>query len=228
MERLTKGNRAKSKEEVAAQEVERAALVRIAAALEAGKPARSVALDADETALVRNLQLLTMKPLIYAANVGEADLADGGAGSRHVSAVRALASAEACDVVVVSAQVESELRELEAEEAAEYLESLGVSEGGLGALIRATYRQLGLQTYFTTGEQETRAWTVRVGATAPQAAGVIHTDFEKGFIRAETVAYADFVAHGGLAGAKDAGVLRLEGKDYVVAEGDIMNFRFNV
>ena len=226
VDRLGKGARALSKEEAAARDVERGALARIAAALEAGLPARGVPLDVDEAAAVKGLQLLTMKPVIYAANVGEADLADGGASNKHVVAARAFAEAAGASLVVVSAQVEAELKDLDPAEAAEYLTSLGASEGGLSSLVRATYAQLGLQTYFTCGPQETRAWTVRAGATAPQAAGVIHTDFEKGFIRAETVAYDDFVRCGGSAAAKEKGLLRLEGKEYVVAEGDILNFRF--
>jgi obg-like ATPase 1 len=169
-----------------------------------------------------------MKPMVYAANVAEEDLSDGGAGNIHVQAMQKKAASEGCSVIVVSAQVESELRELDAEEAAEYLESLGVTEGGLSSLIQATYKQLGLLTYFTSGEKETRAWTVKDGSTAPQAAGVIHTDFEKGFIRAETVGYDDFVKSGGFGAAKEQGLLRLEGKEYLVKEGDIMLFRFNV
>lgn len=151
-----------------------------------------------------------------------------GADNVHVQALRGKAEADGCDVIIVSAQVEAELNELEAEDAAEYLEGLGVEEGGLGSLIRATYRQLGLRTYFTTGEKETKAWTIRAGMTAPQAAGVIHTDFEKGFIRAETVAFDDFVRCGGYGACKEQGKLRLEGKEYVVQEGDVLLFRFNV
>ena len=232
LERIAKGGRARSKEELAVAELEVVALKRIAAALEEGKAARSVfPLESDDEVAVANiraLQLLTAKPMIYAANVAESDLADAGASSEAVAAVHKLAAAQNSRVVVVSAQVEAELRELEPEEASEYLQSLGVESGagGLAALIRATYGQLGLQTYYTTGEKETRAWTVRVGATAPQAAGVIHTDFEKGFIRAETVAFDDFVACGGMAKAKEAGKVRLEGKEYVVADADVMNFRF--
>lgn len=174
---------------------------------------------------VRGLCLLTSKPMIYAANVAEEDLAGGAQNNALVAALRGKAENEGCDVVVVSAQVEAELNELDTEEAAEYLESLGVEEGGLKSLIRATYGQLGLLTYFTTGEKETRAWTITTGMTAPQAAGVIHTDFERGFIRAETVAYDDYVSAGGFAAAKERGLLRLEGKEYVVVEGDIMTFR---
>ncbi len=229
VERLTKG-RAKTKEEVAAAETEAAALKRISAVLDTGGAARSVELSDDERALVAPLCLLTSKPIIYAANVAEGDLRDEGARNKHVAALRAAAAKEGAAVVVVSAQVESELNELEPADRAEFLESLGVQpdSGGLASLVRAAYAQLGLRTYFTSGVQETRAWTIRAGMTAPQAAGVIHSDFEKGFIRAETVSYDDMVKAGTLAGARDAGVLRSEGKEYVVAEGDVMLFRFNV
>mmetsp|Transcript_321 Transcript_321/g.667 ORF Transcript_321/g.667 Transcript_321/m.667 type:complete len:167 (+) Transcript_321:30-530(+) len=166
--------------------------------------------------------------MCYAANLCEDDLADQASGNNYVQALRQKADEEGCEVVVISAQVEAELCELDEAEAAEYLESLGAAEGGLKSLIRATYRQLGLRTYFTTGEKETRAWTIRSGYTAPQAAGVIHSDFEKGFIRAETISYDDFITCGGEKEARESGKLRLEGKEYVVAEGDVMNFRFNV
>ncbi|BDA44137.1 Ribosome-binding ATPase YchF [Coccomyxa sp. Obi] len=227
LQRIEKG-RAKSKEEIASNEVEKAALTRIVEALDQNIPARAVQLNADESALVRGLQLLTMKPMIYAANVNEGDLADQGASNAYVQALREKAARESCEVIIVSAQVEAELRELDPVEAAEYLQSLGASEGGLASLIRSAYRQLGLLTYFTTGVQETRAWTIRNGMTAPEAAGVIHSDFERGFIKAETVAYDDLVAAGSLNQAKDNGRLRLEGKEYVVHEGDVMNFKFNV
>ncbi|CAL8470119.1 g9661 [Coccomyxa elongata] len=227
MQRIEKG-RAKSKEEIASNEMEKAALTRIVEALDQNIPARAVQLNADESALVRGLQLLTMKPMIYAANVNEGDLADQGASNAYVQALREKAAKENCEVIIVSAQVEAELRELDPVEAAEYLQSLGASEGGLASLIRSAYRQLGLLTYFTTGVQETRAWTIRDGMTAPEAAGVIHSDFERGFIKAETVAYDDLVAAGSLNQAKDNGRLRLEGKEYVVSEGDVMNFKFNV
>ncbi|GFH10368.1 Obg-like ATPase 1, partial [Haematococcus lacustris] len=166
--------------------------------------------------------------MIYAANVPEDDLADKGANNVHVKALRARAAEEGVQVAVVSAKVESELNELPKEEAKEWLESLGVTDGGLSNLITATYSTLGLRTYFTSGEKETRAWTIRQGMTAPQAAGVIHSDFEKGFIRAETIAYHDYLKNNGYTGAKEAGALRLEGKEYVVQEGDVMLFRFNV
>lgn len=214
-------------EEAKKQEIEAGALERIMAALEQAKPARSVALSEEEAELVRGLYLLTAKPMVYAANVAEDDLAEPDA-NKYVQALKKKAEEEGSGVVVVSAQVEAELNGLSKEEASEFLESLGVAEGGLKSLIRATYKQLGLLTYFTTGVQETRAWTVAVGSTAPQAAGVIHTDFEKGFIRAETVAYTDFVGTGGMGPAKEKGLLRLEGKEYIVKEGDILLFRFNV
>ncbi|CAL5218631.1 g332 [Coccomyxa viridis] len=227
LERIAKG-RAKTKEEIASNEIEKGALERIVASLDQNQPARAVPLNEEESVLVKGLQLLTMKPMIYAANVAETDLADQGAGNHHVKALREKAAQENCEVIIVSAQVEAELRELDPAEAEEYLQSLGASEGGLTSLISAAYRQLGLLTYFTTGDKETRAWTIRTGMTAPQAAGVIHSDFEKGFIRAETVAYEDFTDAGSTAKARDNGKLRLEGKEYIVKEGDIMNFRFNV
>ncbi|GER53731.1 GTP-binding protein-related [Striga asiatica] len=209
------------------EEAEKSALGRIEQALMDGKPARSVTLTDFEKDAVRHLCLLTMKPVIYVANVAESDLAEPESNS-HVKEVMNLASELQSGMVTVSAQVEAELTELPPEERIEYLTSLGVSESGLGNLIRATYNLLGLRTYFTSGEKETKAWTIRSGMTAPQAAGVIHSDFERGFIRAETVAYNDFVAAGSLSAAREKGLLRSEGKEYVVQEGDVMLFRFNV
>jgi GTP-binding protein YchF len=206
-------------------QIEVTALEKLAAALNEGKAARLVDLSDEEDLAIKPLGLLTRKPVIYAANVSEDDLAMGNA---EVDKVRAIAAAEGAQVVVISAQVESELIELPAEEREEFLESLGVSEGGLQSLIRATYELLGLQTYFTTGPKETRAWTIHQGMLAPQAAGVIHSDFERGFIRAETVAYQDLVTCGSMGAAKEKGLVRSEGKDYVVQEGDVMLFRFNV
>ncbi len=201
-------------------------LEKIAAVLNEGQAARHVELHPEEEEpLIQALGLLTRKPIIYAANVSEDDLASG---NEWVEQVRAIAGQENAQVVIVSAQVESELVEIPIEERADFLESLGVSEGGLQSLIRATYELLGLRTYFTTGPKETRAWTIHAGMTAPQAAGVIHTDFERGFIRAETVAYNDLVSNGAMAGAKEKGLVRSEGKEYVVQEGDVMLFRFNV
>ncbi|MEM7773048.1 MAG: DUF933 domain-containing protein, partial [Cyanobacteria bacterium P01_A01_bin.37] len=179
----------------------------------------------DEELLIKQLGLLTRKPIIYATNVSEDDLATGNA---WVEKVRGVAAKEDAEVIIISAQVESELIELAEDERADFLESLGVEEGGLKTLIRATYSLLGLQTYFTTGPKETRAWTIRAGMVAPQAAGVIHTDFERGFIRAETVAYDDLVSNGSMTAAKEKGLVRSEGKEYVVKEGDVMLFRFNV
>jgi GTP-binding protein YchF len=179
----------------------------------------------EEEVIVKPLGLLTRKPVIYAANVSEDDLATGNA---WVEQVRAVAVQDQAQVVVVSAQVESELIELPEADRAEFLESLGVEEGGLQSLIQATYELLGLRTYFTTGPKETRAWTIKAGMLAPQAAGVIHTDFERGFIRAETVAYEDLVTAGSMNAAKEKGLVRSEGKEYLVQEGDVMLFRFNV
>lgn len=226
LERLGKG-RAKSNAEKEAEQGERDALAKLNAALEEGKPARLVDLTDDEWALVKDLMLLTAKPCIYAANVNEDDLADAGASNEHVKKVRAHAESEGSGVTIVSAQVESELIKLDEDERAEFLADLGAAEGGLKSLIRNAYAQLKLQTYFTTGEKETRAWTIKEGFTAPQAAGVIHTDFEKGFIKAETVSYDAFVECEGFAAAKEKGVWRLEGKEYVVQEGDVMVFKFN-
>ncbi|XP_077221398.1 GTP-binding protein-like protein [Tasmannia lanceolata] len=226
MEKLKKG-KAKDSHSKLKEEAERSALERIQQALLDGKPARSVPITDFEKDSIRQLCLLTMKPVIYVANVAESDLAEPS-NNHHVREVINLASELQSGLVSVSAQVESELTELSPEERNEYLKSLGVNESGLGNLIRATYQLLGLRTYFTSGEKETKAWTVLSGMTAPQAAGVIHSDFEKGFIRAETVSYDDFVAAGSLAAAREKGVLRSEGKDYIVREGDVMLFRFNV
>jgi len=190
-----------------------------------GKPARQVQLTEEEEELIKGLGLLTRKPIIYAANVSEDDLATG---NDWVEQVRAIAGTENAKVVIISAQVEAELVELSESDKADFLESLGVSEGGLKSLIRATYELLGLRTYLTTGPQETRAWTIIAGMKAPQAAGVIHTDFERGFIRAETVAYEDLVKTGSMTAAKEKGLVRSEGKEYVVQEGDVLLFRFNV
>jgi hypothetical protein len=200
-------------------------LERLQAELERGGAARAIGLTPEELALVRPLGLLTAKPIIYATNVSEDDLAHG---NPHAEAIVALASREGAGAVRISAQVEAELIELPEEERAEFLAGLGVEEGGLRSLIRATYKLLGLQTYFTTGEKETRAWTIKAGMTAPQAAGVIHTDFERGFIRAQTMSYDQLIEAGSLAEARTRGWLRSEGKDYVVAEGDVMEFLFNV
>ncbi|WP_274654341.1 redox-regulated ATPase YchF [Paenibacillus humicola] len=202
-------------------------LERIKEALYADLPARSVELNEEERAVVRELHLLTMKPVLYAANVSEAE-AGGADGNPFVQQVREFAAAEGAEVVPISAKVEAEIAELEGEDKAIFLEELGLEESGLNRLIRAAYKLLGLYTYFTAGVQEVRAWTIRKGTKAPQAAGVIHTDFERGFIRAEVVSYDDLVAAGSMNAAREKGQLRLEGKDYVVRDGDVMHFRFNV
>jgi GTP-binding protein YchF len=206
-------------------QVEDEALARIQEVLEAGGAARSIELSDEEALMIKPLGLLTAKPIIYATNVSEDDLA---AGNGYCEEVAALAEKEGAESVRISAQVEAELVELGAEECADYLQGLGVSEGGLRSLIRATYRLLGLRTYFTTGEKETRAWTFRAGMTAPQTAGVIHTDFERGFIRAQTIGWEKLLEAGSLPEARNKGWLRSEGKDYLVAEGDVMEFLFNV
>ncbi|MEA5570160.1 redox-regulated ATPase YchF [Calothrix sp. UHCC 0171] len=197
-------------------------LEKVAAELNEGKSVRQIDLSDEEKEAIKFLGLLTAKPIIYAANVSEDDLATGNA---YVEKVRAIAQQDKAQVVVVSAQVESELIELPAAERADFLASLGVEEGGLKSLIRATYTLLGLRTYFTTGEKETRAWTIKAGMSAPQAAGVIHSDFERCFIRAETVSYNDLVTTGSMGGAKEKGLVRSEGKEYIVKEGDVMLFR---
>lgn len=226
MEKLKKG-RAKDSQAKVKEEAEKSALEKIQQALLDGKPARSVSLSEFEKDAITQLCLLTMKPVIFVANVAESEVAEPE-NNPHVKEVIKKAAELNSGVVTISAQVESELSELPLEERIEYLKSLGVNESGLGNLIRETYGLLGLRTYFTSGEKETKAWTILTGMTAPQAAGVIHSDFEKGFIRAETVAYDDFVSAGSFAAAREKGLLRLEGKDYVVQEGDIMLFRFNV
>jgi len=192
--------------------------------LDAGNPVRSLIKDAEDHRLLYELHLITLKPLMYVANVAE----DGFTNNPYLDAVRKRAAEEGSEVVAVCAAIEAEIAQLEEADRADFLKELGLTEPGLNRVIRAGYKLLGLQTYFTAGVKEVRAWTVKVGATAPQAAGVIHTDFEKGFIRAEVIAYADYIAHKGEQGAKEAGKLRLEGKEYIVREGDVMHFRFNV
>jgi GTP-binding protein YchF len=202
----------------------RDSLRRIRAHLDSGRPARSLPLDAFERERLRELSLLTSKRVLYVANVDERGLA----GNAQVDALRRLAAEEGSEVVAVCAAIEAEIAELDDADRATFLADLGLDEPGLDRIIHAGYRLLGLLTFFTAGPKEVRAWTVRNGATAPQAAGAIHTDFERGFIRAETIAYDDYVACAGENGAREAGKLRLEGKDYVVREGDVMHFRFNV
>jgi GTP-binding protein YchF len=204
--------------------VRRELLGRVRAQLDQGHPARSMALSPEDRALLRELFLLTLKPVLYVANVRE----DGFSGNLHLERVRERAAAEGAEVVPVCAAIEEELAQLDDADKGAFLADMGLDEPGLNRLIRGAYRLLGLQTYFTAGEKEVRAWTVRAGSTAPQAAAVIHTDFERGFIRAETIAYDDYIRHRGESGAREAGRLRLEGKEYLVKEGDVLHFRFNV
>jgi GTP-binding protein YchF len=219
-ERAAKQAKSHDKEAMARHEFMRA----IQAHVEAGQPARSFACDERQRPWIKELHLITAKPVLYIANVAE----DGFAANPHLDAMRAFAASENTEVVAVCAAIEADIAELDAVEAAEFLAEMGLDEPGLDRVIHAGYRLLQLQTFFTAGPQEVRAWTVRQGATAPRAAGRIHTDFEKGFIRAEVVAYDDFVACNGEQGAKDAGKWRLEGKDYIVQDGDVVHFRFNV
>lgn len=212
--------RAKSGDAEAAAAVK--VIAKLESALAAGAPARSVTLSEADRLHARDLHLLTAKPLLYVANVDDSTSPD------HVAAVKDYAAAEGAEVIVIHGQTEAEIAELPFEDRAEFLEELGLDEPGLNKVIRAAYRVLGLNTFFTASEKEARAWTYRTGATAPQAAGQIHTDFEKGFIRAEITGYEDFVSLGGEAAAKQAGKWRLEGKEYVVQEGDVIHFRFNV
>ncbi|WP_374474274.1 redox-regulated ATPase YchF [Arenimonas sp.] len=209
-----------NKDAIARKEV----LARLRAGLDDGTPARALGLSAEDRAVVRDLFLLTLKPVMYVANV----LEDGFENNPHLDAVRARAVKEGAQVVPVCAAIEEELAQLEDADRAEFLATMGLDEPGLNRVIRAGYALLGMQTYFTAGVKEVRAWQVHKGATAPQAAAVIHTDFEKGFIRAETIAFDDFIKYKGESGARDAGRLRLEGKEYVVQEGDVLHFRFNV
>lgn len=203
-----------------------ALLEKVRVVLEAGKPARTVEVSEDEAKPFRMLSLLTAKPVLYVCNVSEDEAAEGNEWTRKVAD---MAKAEGSESVVICAAIESEIAQLESdEEKAEFLETIGLKEPGLNRIIRAGYRLLGLQTYFTVGPKEARAWTVRIGAKAPEAAGVIHSDFERGFIRAEVIAFDDFTGLGGEAAAKDAGKMRQEGKGYVVHDGDVILFRFNV
>jgi len=224
--RLEKGAKdAKRGDKVALAEAE--VLAKLSAHLNTGKPGITLNLAPNEQALAKGFFLLTDKPTIFAANVQEADLA-AAESNPHVNKVREYARTHiACETVVISAQIESDLMDLGPDEAKEFLHSLGVEESGVGALIRSVYHLLGLRTFFTAGEKEVRAWTIHAGDTAPKAAGVIHSDFERGFIRAETISYDDYVACGGEVGARDAGKMRLEGKDYVVQDGDVLHFRFS-
>jgi len=207
---------------------EEAVLKKLQPHLDSGKPAETLSLTPEEMEVSNGFFLLTDKPTIFATNVKESDLATADKNP-HVAKVREYARTHhACETVVISAQIESELTDLSPDEANEFLKGLGVSESGVGALIRATYHLLGLRTYFTAGEKEARAWTIHAGDTAPKAAGVIHTDFERGFIKAETVAYDDLMKCGSIAAAREKGLYRMEGKEYVVQDGDVLLFKFNV
>jgi len=221
IERAAKLAKSGDKEAIRRQEL----LRKLHAALDQGLPARAVPVATEDKKEVRELQLLTSKPVMYVANVDESALARDNS---YLTALRERARAEAATVVPVCAAIEAEIAQLEEAERADFLKDLGLSEPGLNRVIRAGYELLGLQTYFTAGPKEVRAWTVRKGSTAPQAAGVIHSDFEHGFIRAEVIAYEEYIRYRGESGARDAGKLRLEGKEYVVHEGDVMHFRFNV
>jgi ribosome-binding ATPase len=220
LNRAERAAKANDKEALAKKPV----LQKLSAGLNEGKSARSLGLDEEEKALVRDLFLLTLKPLMYIANVAD----DGFENNPLLEAVRARAATEGAEVVPVCAAIEEEMAQLEDADRDEFLKDMGLDEPGLNRVIRAGYKLLDLQTYFTAGVKEVRAWQVKRGATAPQAAGVIHTDFERGFIRAETISYDDYIRCGGETGARDAGKLRSEGKDYVVQDGDVMLFRFNV
>ncbi len=208
---------------------EEALLTRLKEHLESGRMAKSMdAGDEDELELLRSYNLLTYKPVIYAANVAEGDLADDGVSNSHVEAVRHFAAGEDSEVFVICAQIEQEIAELDDDEKAMFLEDLGIAQSGLDKLIAASYRLLGLMSFLTAGEDETRAWTIKIGTKAPQAAGKIHSDFERGFIKAEVVNYQDLLEQGSLAAAREKGLVGMEGKDYVVRDGDVILFRFNV
>ena len=226
--RLAKVIKAARMDKAAAKE--QAFLERMKAHLEAGNSARTFELedDEDEQGYMKELNLLTAKPIIYAANVAEDDLADDGASNEMVGKVREFAKSEGSEVFVISARVEEEISELDDDEKKEFLDALGVKESGLDKLIAASYRLLGLMSFLTAGEDECRAWTIKIGTKAPQAAGKIHTDFERGFIKAEVVNYKDLLELGSLAAAREKGLVGIEGKDYVVKDGDVILFRFNV
>ncbi|EJH4515786.1 redox-regulated ATPase YchF [Staphylococcus pseudintermedius] len=215
---------AKQKDKTAVNEVR--ILTRIKETLENGQPVRSLEFNDENQKYVNQAQLLTSKSMLYIANVGEDEIND--VENDKVKAIREYAAQEDSEVIVISAKIEEEIATLDEEDKAMFLEELGIEEPGLNRLIRKTYDLLGLATYFTAGVQEVRAWTFKEGMTAPQCAGIIHTDFERGFIRAEVTSYEDFVAHNGEQGAKEAGKMRLEGKDYIMQDGDVVHFRFNV
>ncbi len=220
LDKAIKQSKSGDKKMLARKEV----LERVCEHLDGGKPVRAMTLSDEDRVELRDLHLLTIKPTLYVANVDD----DGFENNPFLDAVKSLAEAENAEVVAVCASLEAEIVELDVAERAEFLADMGLDEPGLNRVIRAGHKLLGLQTYFTAGPKEVRAWTVRIGATAPQAAGVIHTDFERGFIRAEVIAYDDFIGCSGEQGAREAGKLRSEGKEYVVKDGDVVHFRFNV
>ncbi len=220
LQRATKGSKSGNKDELAKKNV----LEKVSAHLDQGLPVRSLELSEDEQKLIKELCLITIKPVLYVANVQD----DGFDNNPYLEQVQNLAAQEGAQIVPVCAAIEAEIVQLDDDEKKEFLDDLGLDEPGLDRVIRAAYELLNLSTYFTAGVKEVRAWTIPKGASAPQAAGVIHTDFEKGFIRAEVIAYQDFIDCGGEQGAKDAGKWRLEGKDYIVQDGDVIHFRFNV
>ncbi|GAB4269767.1 MAG: redox-regulated ATPase YchF [Methylomicrobium sp.] len=220
LQRSVKASKSGNKDELAKKQI----LEKIAEHLDTGEPVRAMKLSDDDKLLIRDLCLLTIKPTMYIANVQD----DGFENNPILDKVRSFAENEGAVVVPICAAIEAEIVQLDDSEKQEFLDDLGLEEPGLNRVVRAGYQLLNLSTYFTAGVKEVRAWTIPVGATAPQAAGVIHTDFEKGFIRAEVISYEDFIAYKGEQGAKDAGKWRLEGKDYIVKDGDVMHFRFNV
>ncbi|MBN6206513.1 redox-regulated ATPase YchF [Ralstonia pickettii] len=222
-QRVEKLARQKDKDSLAEYEV----LSKLKDALENDKPARAVEFNEEQAKVVKGLHLLTNKPMLYVANVSEEEVADSDS-NENVQKVREYAANENAEVIIICAKIEEEIAELEPDEKEMFLEDLGITESGLDKLIKASYSLLGLATYFTAGEQEVRAWTFRKGIKAPQAAGIIHTDFERGFIRAETVSYEDLLEAGTMAVAKERGKVRLEGKEYIVQDGDVIHFRFNV
>ena len=225
--RISKVAKAARMDKTCAKEL--ALLERIKEHLEAGKPAKTLEVtDEDEMTLLGEYNLLTGKPVIYAANVAEGDLTDDGASNSRVAEVRAFAEKEHSEVFVICAQIEQEISELDEDEKAVFLEDLGLAKSGLEKLVRASYRILGLMSFLTAGEDETRAWTIRIGTKAPQAAGKIHSDFERGFIKAEVVNYRDLLEQGSLAAAREKGLVGMEVKDYIVQDGDVILFRFNV
>lgn len=225
--RLQKAQKAAKGDKAMVAEVE--LIQRAMAVLEEGKSVRTLDLSDEEKELVKSFNLLSSKPVIYVANVSEDDLADDGKSNPHVASVREFAATEASEVIVISARIEEEISQLEAEERKEFLNDLGVDKSGLDKLVQASYELLGLISFLTTGPDESRAWTVKAGTPAPQAAGKIHSDIERGFIRAEIISYDDLMAAGGnMTTAKEKGLIRIEGKEYIMKDGDVVHFRFNV